>query len=486
MANQFLGRADSATSLESIRSIFGQYFDGTANVKGKALVYGTGVASGRYANGGLEVREANLVTTTQKSTQYAPRIGFHWGGTQGKSLIMDSSGNFKFTNNDADTDYAPLYAKFIGDLTGNATSATTATTATKATSADKWTTARTLTLTGHASGSVSMDGSANVSINVNNNYAATAGQVALLYTADTRTTNPAPSTYARGFQTEFKGNTAIGSPGSGTYSGVVTFAPWSETSGGNKYQLNFAYASDGNPLLSIRTADASASSWGVWKYIPIMEQVGGYWGFKFPSNSTYLRTPPNGLLPHAQGTSNSTVLGTSSWRFNSAYINTVYGSLSGNATTATTATNATQLGGVAASGYLRTTGGVLSGSNASISRAAAGSSWYNARNYAIFKMTSSSNYSPMWSAKTADGSWDCGTYISNRLYFTYITDANYNSNTNTATGQFYVDTDGSITAPAFKGNATSATTATNSNQLGGIAAASYINTSDTLILRGVV
>lgn len=59
--------------------------------------------------------------------------------------------------------------KFDGDLIGNATSATTATTATSATSANsasRWTTARTLTLTGDVSGSASIDGSANKSLAV--------------------------------------------------------------------------------------------------------------------------------------------------------------------------------------------------------------------------------------------------------------------------------------------------------------------------------
>lgn len=479
MANQFLGRADTSGNSEKLNAQAPNYYLDFNNFTATNL----SVAANN-------ITRRPIISTLINSVGYITRaaIGMQRGTTGwGEAL-------FSVGNNDAGTSFVDFRFNTNGRiyspagtfaLTGEAQPADGGNAAT-ANSAAKWTTARTLSLTGHATGSVSIDGSANVSLKVNNNYATSAGRVALLYTDDTRDTNPAPSTYARGFQTEFKGNSSIGISAAGTYSGLITFAPWSDQSGGNAYQLDFAYDSNGSPILNLRTAALGSSAWGAWNYIPIMSTRNGYWGFEFPSNNTYLRTPPNGLLPYASGTSNSTVLGTSSWRFNSAYINTVYGSLSGNATTATTATNATQLGGVGASGYLRNTGGVLSGSTASISRAATGASWVNARNCAIFKMTTSWDYSPMWSAKTANGSWDCGTYTSNRLYFTYITDANFNANTNVATGQFYVDTDGSITAPAFKGNATSATTATNSTQLGGIAAASYINTSDTLILRGVV
>jgi len=54
-------------------------------------------------------------------------------------------------------------------------------------------------------------------------------------------------------------------------------------------------------------------------------------------------------------------------------------------------------------------------------------------------MTSISGYSPCISIKTTNGSWEIGAYDYssevNKLFFTYITDTNYNSNNNTATAQ---------------------------------------------------
>lgn len=55
------------------------------------------------------------------------------------------------------------------------------------------------------------------------------------------------------------------------------------------------------------------------------------------SDTAWIRTTQNGLLPYAAGQSS---LGASSWHFNSAYIDTVNGNLNGNATTATKATKA--------------------------------------------------------------------------------------------------------------------------------------------------
>jgi hypothetical protein len=52
-------------------------------------------------------------------------------------------------------------------------------------------------------------------------------------------------------------------------------------------------------------------------------------------------------------------------------------------------------------------------------------------------MDSLSEYSPFASLKTNNGSWEIGTYNNSNytddLIFTYITDSNYNSNTNSWT-----------------------------------------------------
>lgn len=145
----------SATKLQTARTIFGKSFNGTANVAGQALVYGTytATASSRYSNGGLQIRENGMVGSAQTDDGYAPAIGFHWANRKGASLIYTASG-FKFLNQ-AFTGYETVYANFNGTLTGNASSASTAA---------KLTTARTITIAGQA---LSFDGTANLTYSRN-------------------------------------------------------------------------------------------------------------------------------------------------------------------------------------------------------------------------------------------------------------------------------------------------------------------------------
>ncbi len=80
------------------------------------------------------------------------------------------------------------------------------------------------------------------------------------------------------------------------------------------------------------------------------------------------------------------------------------------------------------------------------------SSWYNARDNALLRTTGApgSSYAPLWSAKTNQGSWDCGAYTANNmLYLSYVTDANYDAKTNSATTQITFSTAGAITASSF-------------------------------------
>ena len=92
----------SAIKLKNARTIFGQSFDGTANVAGKPLVYGTytSTASSRYANCGIEVRENGLVGSAQSDIGYAPSIGFHWSGRIAASLLFHNDGNFYLRKQD--------------------------------------------------------------------------------------------------------------------------------------------------------------------------------------------------------------------------------------------------------------------------------------------------------------------------------------------------------------------------------------------------
>lgn len=114
------GNASTSTQLQTTRSIFGQSFNGTANVAGKGTFYGSAVSAGSgYSNGALQIREAGQVGNAQTSDQYAPRIGFHWANRFGYSLIANS-GEFKFQNQ-AETGYVNIRANgFVKNGSSNA------------------------------------------------------------------------------------------------------------------------------------------------------------------------------------------------------------------------------------------------------------------------------------------------------------------------------------------------------------------------------
>lgn len=92
-----------------------------------------------------------------------------------------------------------------------------------------------------------------------------------LHVYDTRHENPMPND--KGFRKQaisfdFKSSSTIGNPidhGYG-FAGLMSFAPWRETSGGNGYQMAFGFheADRTTPRLAIRTADLSATSWNSW------------------------------------------------------------------------------------------------------------------------------------------------------------------------------------------------------------------------------
>lgn len=73
----------------------------------------------------------------------------------------------------------------------------------------------------------------------------------------------------------------------------------------------------------------------------------GYWGMADPSkdDTVWIRTTTQGILPYQSGGSSAGhgSLGTSSWYFSKAYIQNMYGTLNGNATSATTATTANKI-----------------------------------------------------------------------------------------------------------------------------------------------
>lgn len=87
--------------------------------------------------------------------------------------------------------------------------------------------------------------------------------------ADTRNENPAPKDAGfdkKKLTVDFKTASTINSPTgcNGKFCGVLSLAPWAETTGGHGYQLAFGYASAGHPRLALRGSDLSASSWNSW------------------------------------------------------------------------------------------------------------------------------------------------------------------------------------------------------------------------------
>lgn len=113
------------------------------------------------------------------------------------------------------------------------------------------------------------DSTKSVKYAASSNYANSAGKANGIVVSDTRNENPAPNSAAFDKQqltADFKFNNKIGSPTGfhGDFCGVLSLAPWSETSGGHGYQLAFGYASTGHPRLALRGSDLSATAWNSW------------------------------------------------------------------------------------------------------------------------------------------------------------------------------------------------------------------------------
>lgn len=87
-------------------------------------------------------------------------------------------------------------------------------------------------------------------------------QLEHLYIADTRNSNEAPSFFDNEFSIDFKNRSALGVPGTGTFSGNITIAPWSDNAGSNHHQLNF---NDGG--IFWRQGLPDAPGWNAWNQI---------------------------------------------------------------------------------------------------------------------------------------------------------------------------------------------------------------------------
>lgn len=95
-----------------------------------------------------------------------------------------------------------------------------------------------------------------------------------------------------------------------------------------------------NNLTSTATDQSLSAAQGKWLNENKLNAINanGYWGMATPSGNSgdWIRTTSAGIIPYQPGGINSSHcgLGASSWYFNYAYITTVYGNLSGNASTA--------------------------------------------------------------------------------------------------------------------------------------------------------
>ncbi|MBS1614400.1 MAG: hypothetical protein JST49_16385 [Bacteroidetes bacterium] len=80
--------------------------------------------------------------------------------------------------------------------------------------------------------------------------------------ADTRSVNSPPTSYNNEVSFDFKALSAVGSPGSGTYGGVMTMAPWGDNSGDASHQLMF---NEGG--IYWRQGQPDATTWDAWTKI---------------------------------------------------------------------------------------------------------------------------------------------------------------------------------------------------------------------------
>jgi hypothetical protein len=125
--------------------------------------------------------------------------------------------------------------------------------------ADKWTTARTLTLSGDASGSVAWDGSANASLSVTvNNDSHYHSQV---YIPDTRGAVRAPSYYPDRYTSFDFQNTADTGAGGDAWHVLQTVSPWSSYNSSHRQQ-QIAYTGSGGLKFRYATSD---TAWGAWQ-----------------------------------------------------------------------------------------------------------------------------------------------------------------------------------------------------------------------------
>lgn len=130
----------------------------------------------------------------------------------------------------------------------------------------------------------------------------------------------------------------VPNPTWGNTSGT-SIASWNDSNGGS---IDFRKDNPSSGKMSIKVDGRVYVNEGANPVLSA-EYGNGFWGMRTPDGvNDYIKTSNNGLIPCVPGNAGSghSTLGTSTWYFSAAYIDKVYGSLKGNADTATTATTA--------------------------------------------------------------------------------------------------------------------------------------------------
>ena len=91
----------------------------------------------------------------------------------------------------------------------------------------------------------------------------------VLTVSDTRSGDSVPKAYKRVARFDFKYRGVIHAPGSGTYNGLFTLAPWSDASGGPSYQMSFDPSG-----IFLRQGNYTSDSWTTWSRFVIENNKG--------------------------------------------------------------------------------------------------------------------------------------------------------------------------------------------------------------------
>lgn len=132
----------------------------------------------------------------------------------------------------------------------------------------------------------------------------------------------------------------------------TSFASWNDSTGGS---IDFRRDNPSSGKMSIKVDGRVYVNEG---HNPVLsaESDNRFWGMRTPDGGNdWIRTPNNGLIPCVSGGAGGghSSLGTNSWYFSTAYIDKVYGSLKGNADTASSASKLTTARNIALGTDLR-------------------------------------------------------------------------------------------------------------------------------------